>query len=140
MLGVLIGGILQIVSYKYLKRNYPELLTDKTNDKTDSVRSGALVEVTVTGIQLMLIIAKKGAWIGFTFAALRVGSDKIPRTSLSKVGEYLHNGLPLAHSNYEINYNKKFIIIDDEKVWLDQCDQSIEYLFKVKTLKPKEKK
>ena len=117
-------------------------MTDKTNAKIDSVRGGALVEVSVTGIQLILILAKKGAWIGFTTAALRVGWDKILRTSLNKFGEHLRRGLPLAHSNYEINYDKKFIIIDGEKIWLDQCDQSIEYLFKVlkdKTLKPEEK-
>lgn len=128
VLGVLIGGILQMVSYKYLKKNYPELLTD---NKTDSIRGGALVEVSVTGIKFILILAKKGVWIGFTTAALRVGWDKIPRTSLSTLAESLRKGLPLAHSNYEINYNKKFIIIDGEKIWLDQCDQNLEYLFKV---------
>ena len=70
-------------------------------------------------------------WISSNADALRVGLDKIPKTSLSKFGDYLRKGLPISHSNYDINYDKKFIVIEVKKIWLDQCDQNMEYLFKV---------
>ena len=104
VLGVLIGGMLQMVSYKYLKKNYPELLTDKINNKTDSIRGGALVEVSVTGIKLILILAKKGAWIGLTATSLRVGWDKILRTSLCfNIANFLCLDLFLNY-NLQLNY------------------------------------
>lgn len=58
------GGVLQIITYKYLEKNHPELLIDKTNDKTDStrgIRGGALVEA----VTLITLLAKKGAWFEF---------------------------------------------------------------------------
>lgn len=116
VLGVLIGRILQIVSYKYLKNKYAELLTAKNSYKIYYVCGGPLVEVSVSGIQLILILAKKGVWIEFTTAALRINWNKVLIISLNKFVEHLGRLLPLAYSNYEINYDKKFIIIDGEKI------------------------
>ena len=58
VLGVLIGGILQIIAYKYLKKNHPELLIDKINDQTDSTREirGEALAETVT---LIVLLAEK---------------------------------------------------------------------------------
>ena len=58
VLGVLIGGILQIIAYKYLEKNHPELLIDKINDQTDSTREirGEALAETVT---LIVLLAEK---------------------------------------------------------------------------------
>lgn len=141
VLGVLIGGVLQIIAYKYLEKNHPELLINKTKDKIDStrgIRGGALAEA----VTLIVLLAEKGAWFGFFGGILLVGWDKIPRTSLSVISEKIRKGLPVTHSNYELDYEKKFVIVDGEKIWLDQCDQNLEYLWKIlndKTIKPEEK-
>jgi hypothetical protein len=58
------------------------------------------------------------------------------------ISEKIHQALPATHSNYELDYDKKFVIVDGEKVWLDQCDQNLEYLWRIlndKTIKPEEK-
>ena len=84
VLGVLIGGVLQIIAYKYLEKNHPELLINKTKDKIDStrgIRGGALAEA----VTLIVLLAEKGAWFGFFGGILLVGWDKIPRTSLSVI-------------------------------------------------------
>ena len=59
VLGVLIGGwVLQIIAYKYLEKNHPELLIDKINDQTDSTREirGEALAETVT---LIVLLAEK---------------------------------------------------------------------------------
>ena len=58
------------------------------------------------------------------------------------ISEKIHQALPATYSNYELDYDKKFVIVDGEKIWLDQCDQNLEDLWRIlndKTIKPEEK-
>lgn len=73
----------------------------------------------------IVLLAEKGSWFGVFCGILLVGWDKIPRTSLSVISEKIHQGLPVTHSNYEL-----------------ECDQNLEYLWRIlndKTIKPEEK-
>lgn len=87
-----------------MKKNYPQLLIDKTTNRPGSIRGGGLVEIA----ELLFLLSEKGTWIGVTCGIFIVGWDKIPRTKLSVISEHLRKGLPVTYSNYEINYDKKF--------------------------------
>ena len=51
--------------------------------------------------------------------------SKIPATVIST---YLRDSSPQNFPHLE---KKKFILVDGEKIYLDQCDQNLEYLFKI---------
>ena len=51
--------------------------------------------------------------------------SKIPATAIST---YLRDAFPQNLPHLE---KKKFILVGGEKIYLDQCDQNLEYLFKI---------
>ena len=125
-----------MVYYKYLKANHLQLLSDKEIDYTIS---GTLIEVTLIKVGLTFFANNDL----YTRIAGAVGWLVVEKTTKHTLTIYLKKGLPVSHSNYHINDDKKFVIIDGEKIWLDQCDQNLEYLFRVlkdKSITRQEKK
>ena len=131
---------MQVLSKQYLK-SHPEFLDDPDTLVTKrkyrlprflSPRGGAMIEIPVSFLSIKIMskffvkfIAEKGllAGLGAT-GGVRVAS-KIPATAISS---YLRDAFPQNLPHLE---KKKFILIGKEKIYLDQCDQSIEYLFKI---------
>jgi hypothetical protein len=127
------GGILQILSKQYLK-SYPEFSKDAPVTKKKyrqprflSPRGGALIEISGISIKVVAkvvlnFLAKKGLLAGI---GTGVVISKIPSTAIST---YLRDAFPQNLPHLE---KKKFILVGGEKIYLDQCDQSLEYLFKI---------
>jgi hypothetical protein len=138
IIGTATGGILQLVARKYLEK-HPELIIskDKPITKKDSrprrlpfPRGGAIVEITGIGIDigvkvLLNILAEKGIILGMVATGGIVGIQKIPKTAVVK---YLRDALPQNLPHLEA---KRFIVIEGEKLYLDQCDNSLQYLIKI---------
>ena len=138
--GTVIGGIFQVICWKYLK-DHPELLdnqnpvneTKKPGLRRFLPRGGALIEITgakflIDIVGVITFISKKGVLIGITLATSSVVIKKIPLTVVSTV---LRNALPPTHSNWGKFEKTKFFIVDGKKIYLDQCDQNLKYLFKM---------
>jgi hypothetical protein len=131
----LTGGILQVLSNQYLK-SYPEFSKDAPVTKKKyrqprflSPRGGALIEISGISIKIVAkvvlnFLAKKGLLAGMMIGVGGVIS-KIPSTAISA---YLRDSFPQNLPHLE---KKKFILVGGEKIYLDQCDQSLEYLFKI---------
>ena len=125
------GGILQVLSKQYLKR-HPEFLAPVTNVTKDrplrflSPRGGALIEISGISIKIVALnfLAKKGLLAGLG-AGVAVAISKIPATAIST---YLRDAFPHNLTDLEKN---KFILVDGEKIYLDQCDQNLKYLFDI---------
>jgi hypothetical protein len=129
------GGILQVLSKKYLK-SYPEFSKDAPVTKKKyrqprffSPRGGALIEISGISIKIVAkvvlnFLAKKGLLAGIMIGVGGV-IIKIPSTAISA---YLRDSFPQNLPHLE---KKKFILVGGEKIYLDQCDQSLEYLFKI---------
>lgn len=129
------GGILQVISKRYLK-SHPEFLEDAPVTKKKyrlprfiSHRGGAFIEITgvsikVVGKVVLNFLAKKGLMAGVLTGGSLVVS-KIPATAIST---YLRDAFPQNLPHLE---KKKFILVNGEKIYLDQCDQNLEYLFKI---------
>ena len=129
------GGILQVLSERYLK-NHPEFLEDAPVTKKEarrprfrSPRGGAFIEISGVSIKVVTkvvlnFLAKKGLMAGMVSGGGIVLS-KIPATAIST---YLRDAFPQNLPHLE---KKKFILVGGEKIYLDQCDQNFEYLFKV---------
>jgi len=129
------GGILQVLSKQYLK-SHPEFLKDAPVTKKKykqprslSPRGGAIIEVSgisikVVGKVVINFLAKKGLLAGILTGG-GVIISKIPATAIST---YLRDSFPQNLSHLE---KKKFILVGGEKIYLDQCDQNLEYLFKI---------
>lgn len=127
------GGILQVLSKQYLK-SYPEFSKDAPVTKKKyrqprflSPRGGALIEISGISIKVVAkvvlnFLAKKGLLAGI---GTGVVISKIPSTAIST---YLRDSFPQNLPHLE---KKKFILVGGEKMYLDQCDQSLEYLFKI---------
>ena len=127
------GGILQVLSKQYLK-SHPEFLKDAPVTKEKyrplrflSPRGGVLIEISGISIkivtQVMLnFLAKKGLLAGLATGGAVVIS-KIPATAVSA---YLYDAFP-----QNLLDKKKFILVGGEKIYLDQCDQNLKYLFKI---------
>lgn len=125
------GGILQVVSKQYLKR-HPELLNDTPVAKKKSKllkfllpRGGALVEISMVSFKVVLnFLAQKGIMAGLLGgSAIVIG--KLPVTAIST---YLCDAFPQNLPDLE---KKKFILVAGDKIYLDQCSQNLQYLFKV---------
>lgn len=141
IVGTIIGGILQIICWKYLK-NHPELLNNDNSEKLEPKkpglrrffpRGGALVEIAgaklvVNVAATIIFVAKKGAWIGMFLTCSGVLIKKIPKNAISTI---LHNALPIRHSDLE----KGYILVDGKKIVLNECDRTFEYMFQVLTNK-----
>jgi hypothetical protein len=127
------GAILQVLSKQYLK-SYPEFSKDAPVTKKKyrqprflSPRGGALIEISGISIKVVAkvvlnFLAKKGLLAGI---GTGVVISKIPSTAIST---YLLDSFPQNLPHLE---KKKFILVGGGKIYLDQCDQSLEYLFKI---------
>lgn len=137
IVGTIIGGILQIICWKYLK-NHPELLNNNNSEKLEPKkpglrrsfpRGGALVEVigaklVVNVASTIIFVAKKGVLLGMFLTAGGVVTKKIPKNAISTI---VHKALPVTHSDLE----KGYILIDGKKIVLNECDRTFEYMFQV---------
>ena len=140
VLGTVLGGVLQVICYKYLQ-NHPESFNDENSKKIEPVnetkkpglrrffpRGGALIEI-IGGVKIVInvaslitYIAQKGTLVGVILTTTGVIVKKIPATAVSTI---VRNALPTTHSGL----GKGFIIVDGQKIVLDQCDQTLTYLF-----------
>lgn len=137
IVGTIIGGILQIICCKYLK-NHPELLNNDNSGKLEPKkpglprffpRGGALVEIVGAQIILnvaptIIYVAQKGALIGMFLTVGGVVIKKIPKSAISTI---VHNASPVTHSDLE----KGYILVDEKKIVLKECDRTFEYMFQV---------
>jgi len=156
LLGTMLGGILQVFCLMYLK-NHPELLNTQNPKKVEPVigtkktglrrlftRGGAILEVTGARIivnvgGVIISLAKKGFVGGMLISFGGVTLKKIPSTAICN---YLRDALPHSHTDLGKLEKQQFILIDGEKIYLDQCDQNFKYLFKVlsdKNISPTDK-
>jgi hypothetical protein len=124
---IVTGGILQVVCKEYLK-NHPELIEDApvTNSRPRflSPRGGALIEASAISIKVMIFLANNGF-----ITSVLVGTGLfISQNHSTAVNTYLRDSFPQNLPHLE---KKKFILVDGEKIYLDQCDQNCEYLFKI---------
>lgn len=127
---------MQFLARRCLQK-HPELLISKDKPVTKKdyrrpglafPRGGAVIEITgiKIGVKVLLtILAEKGIIIGALTSGAMVGLSKIPRTALVKC---LRDALPQNLPHLDA---KKFIVIEGEKLYLDQYDNSLEYLIKV---------
>lgn len=121
------GGILQILSKNYIKKN-PEIFNDLPESKEAVPRGGVTEKVIVgkvVGKAILSFLAEHGLTTGILSGSGLVIS-KIPLTAIST---HINNSLPqnLPHLD-----KKRFsIIVDGEKLVLDECDQSLKYLFRI---------
>ena len=138
IVGTVIGGILQVICWKYLK-GHPELLNNQNSEEVEPVietkkpglrrflpRGGAILGIT--GAKLVAVIsylAENGAIAGLLLSCTGVIVKKIPATAIST---YLCDAFPQNLPELE---KKKFILVKGKKIYLDQCDQNFKYLFKV---------
>jgi hypothetical protein len=129
------GGILQILSKQYLK-SYPEFPRDATITKKKyrqlkflSPRGGALIQISGITIKIAAkvvvnFLAKKGLLAGMvTGLGIVIG-----KSTSTQISTYLRESFPQNLPHLE---KKKFILVGGDKIYLDQCDQSMEYLFKI---------
>ena len=126
------GAILQVISKRYLK-SHPEFLEDApaTNRRPRfiSPRGGAFIEISEISIKVVAkivlnFLAKKGLLTGMV-AGGGIVISKIPATAIST---YLRDSFPQNLPHLE---KKKFILVGGEKIYLEQCDQNLKYLFKI---------
>ncbi len=127
------GGILQVLSKQYLK-SHPEFLKDAPVTKKKyrlprflSPRKGALFEFSGVRIVAQITVnflADKGLLAGFVIGS-GVAVSKIPVNAIST---YLQDSFPQNLPHLE---KKNFILVNGEKIYLDQCDQNFKYLVKI---------
>ena len=134
------GGLLQVVAKRYVK-NHPRFSHDeplKVDPKNDLPVStsptvptgGALVEISIGIFNVALdvavkFLASKGLIAGVTLGTGIVGISKISSDALST---YIRDALPSTLPHLE---RDNFILLDGEKIYIDQCDNTLRYLFKV---------
>jgi len=139
------GGVLQIICRRYIK-NHPEFLEEKNGNLKKAEpgiknknrnprfraffsRGGGMVELSGINIKVIAKVAINFLAENGLLAGLVTGSSvalsKIPTSAIST---YLREALPQNLPELE---RKKFILVDGEKIYLDQCDQNLEYLFTV---------
>lgn len=137
LFGTVIGGVFQLICWKYL-RNHPELLNNKNSEKLEPKkpglrrffpRGGALIEIVgakivINAAAIIVYIAKKGALTAMLITASGIFIKKIPKTAISTI---IRNSLPAHHTDFK----KDFTLVDGKELSLDSCDQTFEYLFKI---------
>lgn len=124
--GTATGAILQILSKRYLK-NHPEFLKDSPESKEIPPRGGAIGEIVATRVLAQAILSFL-AEHGLTAGLISSTGVVISRIPVTLISTYLHNVLPQNLSHLE---KKKFIMVGGEKIYLDQCDPNLKYLFKI---------
>ena len=134
--GTIMGGVLQILSKRYLK-NHPEFLKDSPESKEIVPRGGEIVSGSAALAQVILsFLAQHGLTAGL-LSSVGVVISRIPVTSISTC---LRDSVPQNLSHLE---KKKFILVKGREIYLDQCDQNLKYLFDIledETIPFKEKK
>jgi hypothetical protein len=134
------GGILQIVCRQYLE-NHPEYRWENNKSLKEAkpgiknknrnrrfralfTRGGSLQELWVITQLVLTFLSENGLLAGgATAATITLGN--IPASAIST---YLSQALPQNLPELE---RKRFLLIDGEKTYLDQCDQNLGFLFKV---------
>ena len=143
IIGTATGGILQVTCRRYIK-NHPEFSEEKNvnikeiepeteleiKNKNRKFRDfvppgGAIPEVSIGIAKVIIKFLAENGLIAGLITGSGVALSKIPTTAIST---YLRNSFPQNLPELE---RQKFTLIDGEKIDLDQCDQSLEYLFKV---------
>lgn len=127
----LIGGISQAVAIEYLK-SHPELdasATKKTPRRPRTgflnIKGGTCVQITRVGVNVIVnFIAKKGLVASIIIMG-GIFISKIPATAIST---YLRDSFQQNLPHLE---KKKFIMVGKEKMYFNQCDNNLEYLFKM---------
>lgn len=126
IVGGIIGGVFQLISWKYLQ-NPPELLNNENSEKLESKevqpkkpglrrffpRGGALLEITGAKIIIntaatLVYIAKNGAWTAIIITASSIFIKKVPKNAISTM---IRNSLPTQHSDFE----RGFILVNGKK-------------------------
>lgn len=128
LFGTAIGGILQIICREYIKR-HPEFLKAEPGRKPRLPRGGASIEISGISIKVIAkivikFIAKKGLLTGLVTTS-GIALSKIP---VSAISTYLSDALPQNLPELE---KKKYVLVNGEKIYLDQCDENLKYLFTV---------
>ena len=130
IVGAVVGGILQIACYQYLKRHPELVIKDKPKDiKPKTPRlfrlpppGGAVIEVSGLSLKIVLnYFAKNGFWsiLAGTFGGVIL--KKIPSKEISKI---LRDATPLTHSQW----GKLDIPVDEPQL---VCDNAFDYLIRV---------
>ena len=111
-------------------------MSDVTNEKYRqprflSPRGGALIEIIVSGISIKILIqvilnflAKKGLITGLATGSAIVISKIPPNVISTYLRDSFQQNLPELEK-------KKFMMVGGEKIYLDQCDQNLKYLFDI---------
>jgi hypothetical protein len=122
--GTVTGGVLQILSKRYLK-NHPEFLKDSPESKEILPRGGEILSGSAALTQVILsFLAEHGLTAGL-LSSVGVVISGIPITSISTC---LRDSVPQNLSHLE---KKIFILVEGRKIYLDQCDQNLKYLFEI---------
>jgi len=130
-IGTVTGGILQVAARYYLK-THPEFMEDIPVTKRKfrlrrffSPRGGAFIEISKISVKIILsVMAKKGLIAGLA-ASGAVAINKIPATAVSA---FLRDAFPQNLPDLD---KKKFILVNRDKIYLDQYDQNLKYLFNI---------
>ena len=131
------GGILQVLARRYLK-THPEMLKDAPTDKKESrprrllpPYGGAVIEVVGVSIKIgqfaLNVLAQYGLLAGAGIGAGTTGAILIARNSVA-ISVFLRDAFPQNLPDLD---KRKFIIVNNEKIYLDQCDQNLKYLFDI---------
>ena len=122
--GTITGGVLQILSKRYLK-NHPEFLKGSPESKEILPRGGEITSGSAALAQVILsFLAEHGLTAGL-LSSVGVVISQIPITSISTC---LRDSVPQNLSHLEKN---KFILVKGRQIYLDQCDQNLKYLFDI---------
>jgi hypothetical protein len=145
VIGTVGGGVLQIICRRYIKNN-PEFF-EKENGQLKGTkpgiknknrnpkfrdpfpRGGAVVELSGIGIKVAATFVVKFLADNGLLAGLAASSGAaLTKVSKNAISMYLREALP---QNLPELKQKRFILVDGEKVYLDLCDQNIGYLFTI---------
>jgi hypothetical protein len=144
ILATILGGFLQVLSVKYLK-NHPELSNNQNPEKVkpdtniksknpllrqyfpcgEALVSIAGYNIVINAITIITYIAKNGALTGAIIATGGIIVKKIPITAISTC---VRGASPVNHSDM---IKKQFLLVDENKISLNQCDSSLEYMLKI---------
>ena len=141
VIGMAIGGFLQLICLQYLKR-HPELL-DKSNDHTTNatnklnyhpkngkpnirkinVRDGEFISFTAISMKVVITLANHGAWIrlvtsGFAFF------KSLPKNQLVS---YIYTASPQNLKVKTLTLPENPIVTGREVKWI--CSENLQYLF-----------
>ena len=143
------GGVLQYLAEKYLEK-HPDLIKKKGADKNDLKslksannlnrhltpedinRAGSIKVVTTISIEIFKFtinyVAENGLLTGLLTGGSLVVVRKIPTKAISKISNYLRDAFPQNLPHLE---RAKFILIDGQKIYLDNCSSELQFLFEM---------